>query len=83
MILDPVGGEYIAQDLQILNAEGRLVVIGLMAGRDAQIDLARLLMKRQRIIGSTPAARPVPRAPFSMRFTPTSGPGSPAARSPC
>ena len=57
MILDPVGGEYIAQDLQILNAEGRLVVIGLMAGRDAQVDLARLLMKRQRIIGSTLRSR--------------------------
>ncbi|WP_280563657.1 NAD(P)H-quinone oxidoreductase [Chromohalobacter sp. 48-RD10] len=57
MILDPVGGDYIAQDLQVLNPDGRVVLIGLMRGRDAQIDLGHMLMKRQRIIGSTLRSR--------------------------
>ena len=32
---------------------GRLVLIGLMGGREAPIDLGRVLMKRLRIQGST------------------------------
>ncbi|WP_110656913.1 NAD(P)H-quinone oxidoreductase [Salinicola halimionae] len=57
MILDPVGGDYIAQDLAVLNADGRLVLIGLMGGIEAQINLGRMLMKRQRLIGSTLRSR--------------------------
>ncbi|MBB3232997.1 NAD(P)H-quinone oxidoreductase [Halomonas stenophila] len=58
MILDPVGASYLADNQQVLNADGRLVVIGLMGGRRAELDLGRLLMKRQRVIGSTLRARP-------------------------
>lgn len=57
MILDPVGGDYIAQDLAVLNVEGRLVLIGLMGGAETQVSLGRLLVKRQRIIGSTLRSR--------------------------
>ncbi len=53
MILDPVGGAYIAQDQAVLKVDGRLVLIGLMGGRKADVDLGLMLMKRQRIIGST------------------------------
>ncbi|MBB3191222.1 NAD(P)H-quinone oxidoreductase [Halomonas cerina] len=58
MILDPVGASYLADNQQVLNADGRLVVIGLMGGRQAKLDLGRMLMKRQRLIGSTLRARP-------------------------
>lgn len=58
MILDPVGASYLADNQRVLNADGRLVVIGLMGGRQAELDLGRLLMKRQRVIGSTLRARP-------------------------
>jgi putative PIG3 family NAD(P)H quinone oxidoreductase len=57
MILDPVGGDYIAQDLAVLNADGRLVLIGLMGGLEAEVNLGRMLMKRQRLIGSTLRSR--------------------------
>ncbi|WP_110647904.1 NAD(P)H-quinone oxidoreductase [Salinicola peritrichatus] len=57
MILDPVGGDYIAQDLAVLNVDGRLVLIGLMGGAETQVSLGRLLVKRQRIIGSTLRSR--------------------------
>lgn len=58
IILDPVAGEYIGWNQQVLNQDGRLVVIGLMGGRGAQLDAGRLLMKRQRIIGSTLRSQP-------------------------
>lgn len=57
LILDPVGGSYLSDNQQVLNADGRLVLIGLMGGRGAELDLGRLLMKRQRLIGSTLRAR--------------------------
>ncbi|MDN3521267.1 NAD(P)H-quinone oxidoreductase [Halomonas ramblicola] len=58
LILDPVGGRYLADNQRVLNADGRLVLIGLMGGRRAELDLGRLLMKRQRLLGSTLRARP-------------------------
>ncbi|MDX1704878.1 NAD(P)H-quinone oxidoreductase [Pseudidiomarina sp.] len=59
VILDPVGGDYIGWDQQVLRADGRLILIGLMGGREAQLDLGRMLMKRQQIQGSTLRSQPV------------------------
>ncbi|MFB9866532.1 NAD(P)H-quinone oxidoreductase [Vreelandella sulfidaeris] len=53
VILDPVGGNYLADNLQVLNADGRLVLIGVMGGGSAELDMTQMLMKRQRVIGST------------------------------
>ncbi|TBU96001.1 NAD(P)H-quinone oxidoreductase [Stutzerimonas kirkiae] len=53
VILDPVGAKYAALNLQLLRQDGRLVVIGLMGGRKAELDLALLLGKRIQLIGST------------------------------
>ena len=59
VILDPVGGAYLADNLSLLGLNGRLVLIGLMGGNKTEIDLAALMMKRLRVIGSTLRARPV------------------------
>lgn len=59
IIIDPVAGDYLAQDQQVLNLDGRIVVLGLMGGRSADIDVGRLLMKRQRIQGSTLRSQPL------------------------
>ncbi|MFT4720600.1 MAG: putative PIG3 family NAD(P)H quinone oxidoreductase [Candidatus Azotimanducaceae bacterium] len=59
VILDPVGGTYLEDNLRLLGMNGRLVLIGLMGGSKAEIELAMLMMKRLRIIGSTLRARPV------------------------
>lgn len=59
VILDSVGGNYLSQNLRCLGMDGRLVVIGLMGGSAAEIPLGRLMMKRQRVIGSTLRARPI------------------------
>ncbi len=58
VVLDPVGGAYLKENLKLLALNGRLVLIGLMGGVRAEIDLAALMMKRIRVIGSTLRARP-------------------------
>lgn len=53
VILDPVGGNYAAINLKLLARDGRWVLIGLMGGREAQLDLAQVLAKRVQLLGST------------------------------
>lgn len=54
VVLDPVGGAtYGALNLRVLGQDGRWVIIGLMGGRKAELDLALLLGKRIQMIGST------------------------------
>jgi len=57
VILDPVGGEYLSDNLVLLGTGGRLVLIGLMGGPKAEINLAVLMGKRARVIGSTLRSR--------------------------
>ena len=59
MILDPVGGAYLADNLASLNLDGRLVVIGLLGGSRAELPLGMMMTRRLRVIGSTLRARPV------------------------
>ncbi len=59
VILDPVGGSYLADNLQLLKLGGRLVLIGLMGGAQADINLGLMMVKRLRVIGSTLRARPL------------------------
>jgi len=53
VVLDPVGGTYAEHHLDLLALDGRWVVIGLMGGRDAKLDLGKLLAKRIQLTGST------------------------------
>ena len=59
VILDPVGGSYLEDNLHCLSTDGRLVVIGLMGGGTATVPLRPMMVKRQRIIGSTLRARTI------------------------
>ena len=59
VILDPVGAGYLTDNLSVLGLDGRLVIIGLMGGAEAKLNLGVLMVKRQRIIGSTLRARSV------------------------
>jgi NADPH2:quinone reductase len=53
VILDMVGGDYIARNLQALDFEGRLVQIAFLGGPKAEINFAPLMMKRLTMTGST------------------------------
>jgi NADPH:quinone reductase-like Zn-dependent oxidoreductase len=57
IILDCVGGKYLLPNLSLLPSNGRLVLIGLLGGAKAEIDLALVLRKRLRLIGSVLRSR--------------------------
>lgn len=52
VILDPVGADYLADNLSVLKEEGRLCLIAALSGMRADIDLRPVLMKRLKIQGS-------------------------------
>ncbi len=53
VILDMVGGDYVARELACLHDDGRLSIIALLGGSRAQIDLNQILRRRLTITGST------------------------------
>jgi len=59
VVLDHLGGSYLAQNVRSLAVGGRLALIGVMGGRKGELDLGAVLVKRLRIIGSTLRPRPV------------------------
>ena len=59
LILDPVGGTYLNQNLALLKENGRLVNIGLLGGNIAEINMAPILGKSLRLIGSRLRSRPL------------------------
>jgi putative PIG3 family NAD(P)H quinone oxidoreductase len=60
IVLDHIGAPYLPRDLQVLATGGRVVIIGSMGGRcSAEIDVGRLLGKRQQIISSTLRSRSI------------------------
>ena len=58
VILDIAGAAYLEPNLRLLKSRGRLVVIALLSGREARIDLGTVLSKRLRLIGSLLRSRP-------------------------
>jgi putative PIG3 family NAD(P)H quinone oxidoreductase len=59
LILDPVGAAYLHRNIEVLAPGGRLVNIGVMGGRRAEIDLGMVLGRSLRLIGSRLRHRPV------------------------
>lgn len=59
VVLDMVGGPYIARNLSVLAVEGRLVQIAFLQSSKVELDLMPLMLKRQTITGSTLRARSV------------------------
>jgi NADPH2:quinone reductase len=53
VILDIVGGDYIARNLGALALEGRLVQIAFQEGADRKIDLLPIMTRRLTLTGST------------------------------
>ena len=59
VILDMVAGSYVARELTCLAEDGRLVIIAVQGGVEAQIDAGVVLRRRLTITGSTLRPRPV------------------------
>ena len=53
VILDMVGGDYMARNIKALRTEGRLVLIAFLAGAKTEFNFLPVMLKRLTIMGST------------------------------
>lgn len=60
VIVDFIGASYAERNQAALAGGGRWVVVGLLGGARASIDLGRLLMRRQTLSGIVMRSRPLP-----------------------
>jgi len=59
VILDMVGGPYLADNLKLLRPDGRLVYIAALGGNKGELNVGQVFLKRLTITGSTLRNRPV------------------------
>ena len=59
VVLDMVAGAYVAREVNCMAEDGRLVIIAVQGGVEAQIDAGVILRRRLVITGSTLRPRPV------------------------
>jgi putative PIG3 family NAD(P)H quinone oxidoreductase len=59
VVLDMVGGDYLARDVDALASDGRIVLIALQRGARAELNLLPLMQKRLWLTGSTLRPRSV------------------------
>ncbi|MCC6646154.1 MAG: NAD(P)H-quinone oxidoreductase [Polyangiaceae bacterium] len=59
VVLDLVGGAYLPETLRALAPRGRVVLVGLTAGRTAEVDLGAVLSLRAELIGTVLRSRPL------------------------
>jgi NADPH2:quinone reductase len=57
VILDMIGGDYLAKNINILNPEGRLVHINAVSGSPVDLDIWKVMSKRLTVTGSTLRSR--------------------------
>ena len=59
VILDMVGGDYLERELKCLADDGRIVIIAMLGGSKATVNLNEILRRRLSVTGSTLRPRPV------------------------
>ena len=59
VVLDMVAGSYVAREIKCLAEDGRIVMIAVQGGVEAQIDAGLVLRRRLTITGSTLRPRPI------------------------
>ncbi|MDT7733187.1 MAG: hypothetical protein QOE12_361 [Mycobacterium sp.] len=64
VIFDIMGAAYLDRNIDALATDGRLIIIGMQGGVKGDLNIAKLLSKRARVIGTT------------LRGRPTNGPNS-------
>ena len=67
VVLELVGGAYLDEDLRCTRPLGKIVLVGLLAGARHEIDLALILRKRLRVMGTMLRARPLEEKITAMR----------------
>jgi NADPH:quinone reductase-like Zn-dependent oxidoreductase len=59
VVLELIGAPNLEGDLQVLDVEGRLAVIGVGGGVQAELNLLAVMGKRLRLLGATLRSRPL------------------------
>ena len=59
VIFDIMGAAYLDRNIDALAIDGQLVIIGMQGGVTGELNIAKLLSKRARVIGTTLRGRPV------------------------
>ena len=59
VVLELIGGDYVQEDIQCTAPKGRIIIVGLMAGRKTELSLAHILAKRLHMVGTTMRMRPL------------------------
>jgi putative PIG3 family NAD(P)H quinone oxidoreductase len=59
VVLELVGGGYVVEDLGCMAQRGRIVLVGMMAGARADMDLGAVMRKRLEIRGTMLRSRPL------------------------
>ena len=69
LALEFLGGDYFTENLKLLNRGGRLVLIGLIAGRETTLDLGAFLMRQLQVHAFTMRSLPLyRRTDITQRF---------------
>jgi putative PIG3 family NAD(P)H quinone oxidoreductase len=67
VVLELVGGAYLAEDVRCIKPLGRIALVGLLAGAKTELDLGLVLRKRVRITGTVLRSRPLEEKIAAMR----------------
>jgi putative PIG3 family NAD(P)H quinone oxidoreductase len=67
VVLDLVGGDYTPASIDVLATRGRLMLVGLVAGSKATLDLRRVLSRRVSIVGTVLRPRSIDEKAAAMR----------------
>jgi putative PIG3 family NAD(P)H quinone oxidoreductase len=59
VVLDIIGADYFAKNIECLALDGRLIQIGLLGGARSSIDLGRVMRRRLTVTGSTLRVRTI------------------------
>jgi putative PIG3 family NAD(P)H quinone oxidoreductase len=59
VVLDLVGGPYVAASVGVLAPKGRIMLVGTVGGQKIELTLGQLLSKRAHLIGTVMRARPL------------------------
>ncbi|WP_433267223.1 NAD(P)H-quinone oxidoreductase [Actinosynnema sp. CS-041913] len=59
VVLDNMGAAYLDRNVDVLNHDGRLVIIGMQGGVKGELNIGKLLFKRASVTGTGLRSRPV------------------------
>jgi NADPH:quinone reductase-like Zn-dependent oxidoreductase len=59
VVVELVGGAYVAEDLECVASRGRIIVVGMVGGGQVPLDLGKLMYKRVELRGTVLRSRPL------------------------